>query len=95
MYSISKSFVAIAVGMAVEDGLLSLDDKMVKFFPEYANEYTNELLENMTIREMLTMETCKGKHTNWFTSGTLSDMESTKRWFCICGNGRPVCHLRP
>ena len=70
MYSISKSFVAIAVGMAVEDGLLSLDDKMVKFFPEYANEYTNELLENMTIREMLTMETCKGKHTNWFTSGT-------------------------
>ena len=70
MYSISKSFVAIAVGLAVEDGLLSLDDKMVKFFPEYANEHTNELLENMTIREMLTMETCKGKHTDWFRSGT-------------------------
>ena len=70
MYSVSKSFVAVAVGMAVEDGLLSLDDKMVTFFPEYANEHSNELLESMTIREMLTMETCKDKHTNWFTSGT-------------------------
>lgn len=70
MYSVSKSFVSIAVGLAVEDGLLSLDDKMVKFFPEYRNEHTNALLENMTIREILTMETCKSKRTGWFASGT-------------------------
>lgn len=70
MYSVSKSFVSVAVGLAVEDGLLSLDDKMVKFFPEYINENTNDLLGSMTIREMLTMETCMGKQTNWFKSGT-------------------------
>ena len=54
----------------MEDGLLRLDDKMVKFFPEYMNNHTNELLNSMTIREMLTMETCKGKDTWWFESGT-------------------------
>lgn len=70
MYSISKSFVSIAIGLAVEDGLISLEDKMVKYFPEYLNEHTNEYLLNMTIREMLTMETCKGKFTDWFECGT-------------------------
>lgn len=70
MYSVSKSFVSVAVGLAVDDGLLDLEDKMVKFFPEYRNEYTNEWLENMTIRDMLTMETCKGDNTYWFNSGT-------------------------
>ena len=35
IYSVSKSFVSVAVGLAVEDGLLSLEDKLVSFFPEY------------------------------------------------------------
>ena len=70
MYSVSKSFVSVAVGLAAEDGLLSLDDPMMKYFPEYRNEKCNELLENMTIREMLTMETCKSSHKWWFETGT-------------------------
>lgn len=69
-YSISKSFVSIAVGLAVEDGLLSLEDKLVNFFPEYKNENTNGLLESMTIKDVLTMETCKDKGIWWFESGT-------------------------
>ena len=70
MYSISKSYVAVAVGLAEEDGLLSLDDKMMKYFPEYSNEHDNEWLKDMTIREMLTMETCKDSCVWWFESGT-------------------------
>ena len=70
MYSISKSFVAVAIGLAVEDGLLSLDDKFVNFFQEYLNENTNEKLKDMTIREMLTMETSQTQDVYWFTSGT-------------------------
>lgn len=70
MYSVSKSFVSIAVGLAVEDGFLSLDDKMMKFFPEYADKVRDRFLEQMTIREMLTMETCKDKKTYWFETGT-------------------------
>ena len=75
MYSISKSFVSIAIGLAAEDGLISLEDKMVKYFPEYMNENTNEYLLNMTIREMLTMETCKGESTNWFRTSTSDRIE--------------------
>ena len=70
MYSVSKSFVSVAVGLAVEDGLISLDDKMVTYFPEYLNEHTNDYLRDMTIREMLVMETCKAKFTDWFECGT-------------------------
>lgn len=66
MYSISKSFVGIAVGLAIEDGLLSLDDKMIKYFPEYITEDTNKLLLEMTIRDMLTMQTCVVIHKKWF-----------------------------
>lgn len=70
MYSISKSFVGVAIGLAVEDGLLSLEDKFVTFFPEYLNEHSNELLKEMTIRDMLTMSTCIDKPVCWFNTDT-------------------------
>ena len=42
MYSVSKSFITLAVGLAVEEGLLSLDDRMMKYFPEYDNGELDE-----------------------------------------------------
>src|SRR5688500_12775065 len=36
MYSLSKSFTSTAVGLAVGDGKLSVDDLVLKFFPEEA-----------------------------------------------------------
>lgn len=69
MYSVSKSFVAVAIGLAEEEGLLNLDDPMVKYLPEYINENTNDKFKNMTIREMLMMETSQEGQVNWFTSG--------------------------
>ena len=38
MYSVSKSFVSVAVGFCEQEGLLSLDDPMLKYFPAYAGE---------------------------------------------------------
>ena len=35
MYSVSKTFVSMAIGMAIDDGLLSLDDKFISFFPAF------------------------------------------------------------
>ncbi|MBR1531011.1 MAG: serine hydrolase [Eubacterium sp.] len=35
LYSMSKSLTSTAVGFAVDEGLISLDDKVVDFFPEY------------------------------------------------------------
>ncbi len=70
MYSVSKSFVSVAIGLMIEDGKLSLDDKLVDFFPEYKNDKENDLLREMTIRDSLRMCSCKTAGTNWFTCGT-------------------------
>ena len=66
MYSITKSFVSVAIGLCEEDGLLSLDDKLLKYFPEYRNENTNELLEDLSIRDMLMMSTANSASVDWF-----------------------------
>ena len=53
MYSVSKSFVGVAVGLAVEEGLLRLEDKFVKFFPEFVGEDAPRVLKDMTIRVLM------------------------------------------
>ena len=55
MYSVSKSITAIAVGFAVEEGLLSLESKVIDFFPSYRPKKLDERLESMTVRHLLTM----------------------------------------
>lgn len=67
MYSVSKSIVSIAVGFCEQDGLLCLDDKISKYFPEEAKRATDENLKNQTIRHMLMMATAKPAQ-NWFAA---------------------------
>src|SRR6266550_350123 len=55
--SLSKSFNATAVGLAVGDGKLSLDDPVLKFFPADAPPEPSDNLKAMTVRDLLTM-TC-------------------------------------
>ena len=69
MYSVSKSFVSIAVGMAIDDGLLSLDDKFMSFFPDF-KEKADEWMHEATIRDLLRMETSIKRGINWFYTGT-------------------------
>ncbi len=68
MYSVSKSFVSLAVGFCIEDGLLSLQDKFMKFFPEY-KEYECDNLNETTIEDMLTMSTSVDDPFYWFCKG--------------------------
>ena len=67
MYSITKSFVAVAIGLCEEDGLINLDDKMVDYFPEKIDITLDENIKNQTIRQMLTMTTV-GMSVDWFYS---------------------------
>lgn len=62
MYSTTKSMVALAVGFCVQDGLVSLDDPMAKYFPEYASK---PVIPDTTVREMLEMKTTH-EGLNWF-----------------------------
>ncbi len=58
LYSCSKSFVSCAVGLLIQRGQLSLDDKAVSFFPDKAPADPHPWLAAMTIRDLLRMSTC-------------------------------------
>ncbi len=57
MHSLSKSFTSTAVGLAVAEGKLSIDDPVLRFFPEYAPAEPSDNLKAMRVRDLLTM-TC-------------------------------------
>jgi len=57
MHSLSKSFNSTAVGLAISEGKLSLEDPVLKFFPEYAPKDPTPNLKAMRVRDLLTM-TC-------------------------------------
>jgi len=57
MHSLSKSFTSTAVGLAVAEGKLSIDDPVLKFFPEDAPAEPSAKLTAMRVRDLLTMST--------------------------------------
>ena len=54
-YSLSKSFTSTAVGLAIAEGKLSLDDEVLKFFPEDAPADPSANLRAMRVRDLLRM----------------------------------------
>ncbi|MEZ5040457.1 MAG: serine hydrolase [Saprospiraceae bacterium] len=57
LYSLSKSFTSTAVGFAIEEGHLKLEDKVISFFPDQLPEEVSDHLKEMDIRDLLTMNT--------------------------------------
>lgn len=57
LFSVSKSFTSTAVGFAVAEGRLSLDDLVLPFFPEARPPESNDFLAAMSVRHLLTMTT--------------------------------------
>lgn len=57
MYSMSKSFTSTAVGFAVAERKLSVDDKVVSFFPDDLPAEVSENLAAMRVKDLLTMST--------------------------------------
>ena len=58
MYSISKSFTAIAIGMMIDEGKLTLDTKAADIFPEYLPANPHPYTLETTVRHLLMMATC-------------------------------------
>lgn len=57
MYSVSKSFVSLAVGMMIDDGKLTLEDPVAEYFPEKLPKEIHPWLAASTVRDLLTMST--------------------------------------
>ena len=58
MYSVSKTMVAIALGMLAEEGKIRLEDPVVDYFPDLLPVEPSPYLLRLTLRDMLRMATC-------------------------------------
>ena len=67
MNSVSKTFTATAVGFAIEEGLLHLEDKIVDLFPESVPAEPQPNLDKITIRNLLTMNSGHGTDPTYVT----------------------------
>ena len=57
LHSLSKSFTSTAVGLAIAEGKFSLDDPILKFFPDQAPAEPSKNLREMRVRDLLIMST--------------------------------------
>ena len=71
LYSVTKSFVALALGFLADEGKISLDDPISKYFPEETANITCEEIRSQTLCHMLMMSTSMQKAGgNWFEART-------------------------
>jgi CubicO group peptidase (beta-lactamase class C family) len=63
LYSVTKSFTSTAVGLAASEGLLSINDRVLSFFPEFAPAEPAEQMKRMRLKDMLIMSTGHEKDT--------------------------------
>jgi len=77
LYSASKSYTSAAVGLAVGEGLLSLDEKLINVFRTYLPGNPDENLEKATVRDLLTM--CLGQKDSWLMGADRGSIP-TENW---------------
>ncbi len=71
-YSSSKTLVSLAVGLAIDENRLRLDDRVVLFFPDILPDTISSALADMRVEDLLTMRSgikpdwgMRGKGRDW------------------------------
>ena len=88
LYSCSKSFVSVAIGLAQSEGLLRLTDRVAQFFPEYDTPDLHPWLKTATLRDMLRMTDCHSENT-YHMDKNPPDMDWVDTWFRTPPSHRP------
>lgn len=57
LYSVSKSYVSMAIGVCLDEGLLTLDSEIVSYFPDKCPENIHPYIKALTVRDCLMMST--------------------------------------
>lgn len=69
LYSLSKSFTSLAVGMCIDDGKLKVTDKLCDIFPDKMPVEMSDAIKKMTLHDLLSMQ-----------SGHTACVLSSMRW---------------
>jgi len=74
VFSVTKSIISILFGIAIDKGYIkSVDQKVLDFFPEYTIKRGEKTIQDVTIKNMLTMTAPykykSAPYTKYFTSG--------------------------
>jgi CubicO group peptidase (beta-lactamase class C family) len=73
LYSLSKSFTSTAVGFAVTEGRLSVDDRVTSFFPGELPKPVSENLASLKVKHLLTMSAGQAENST-------SEMTKEQNW---------------
>jgi len=84
MYSMSKSFTSTAVGFAVSEGKMSVEDRVVSFFPKQVPAAVSEHLAALRVKDLLTMSVGSAKE----PTGTVVQTEDWVSTFLA----QPIAH---
>lgn len=64
LYSASKSFTSTAVGLAIKENKLSLEDKVISFFPKDLPDTVSPFLAELKVKHLLTMSVGQRREPN-------------------------------
>ncbi|UBQ04115.1 serine hydrolase domain-containing protein [Curtobacterium sp. TXMA1] len=81
LYSLSKSFTAAAVGIAVREGLVDLDATALSWFPELDADVTDERSRRIRVRHLLAM--ASGHREETLQRAEATDPEDLVRGFLL------------
>lgn len=70
LFSFSKSLTSTAIGFAVQEDILSLEDKLVDLFPDKVPENPSENLQACCVRDLLMMACGHAKEIDWVASSS-------------------------
>ena len=97
LYSLSKSFTSSAIGFAVAEGKLTVEDKVVSFFPDEKPAVISANLAAMRVKDLLTMSTGHDKDTtgairtgadkNWIKAFLAQPVEHQPGTFFVYNSG--------
>lgn len=91
VYSVSKTWTSTAIGIAVDEGLLSVEDTVISFFPELLPETVGENLAKMKVKHLLSMNT--GHQNDTFPIVATSEPGWAKRFLSLPVENEPGTHF--
>ena len=85
LYSASKTFTSLAVGIAIDENLLRLDDRVMTFFPDKRSIPVSDNMAAMTVRDLLMM--ASGMKPDWTMRN--NSMDWVKDWLAKPVDDKP------